>query len=290
MEIVNQFGSHNCGSLLNMNTLIKQANNRLLGNLYLHLISEYFYIFLQNNNLLNYLDGEYNADNYDGIIIFSSSLNLNFSEIIKNFSIKQSDVLRAILRTSYDKKRNPSYDIERTTQELINLHQQPSLQHFITAPISPASCILKTPYFSLSNKINHNFIDLDIILEINLTDNFLKPLASIVLNALSNILESYIYTMPNFTSYVYHEQWSDYQCDPTYIGLKLQLRTSNQSQIDIKQLKFSEKLLSKIQLKSQLLTNEELLTSSGFIVTDQYWKKISLKDINRLYSSIHIVG
>lgn len=292
------------GLYQNMNTLIKQANNRLLGNLYLHLISEYFYIFLQNNNLLNYLDGEYSADNYDGIIIFSSSFNLNFSEIIKNFLIKQSDVLRAILRTSYNKKRNPSYDIGRTTQELINLHQQPSLQHFITAPISPASCTLKTPYFSLSNKINHNLIDLDIILEINLTDDFLKPLASIVLNALSNILESYIYTMPNFTSYVYHEQWSDYQCDPTYIGLKLQLRTSNQSQINIKtltnylnnqlskikQLKFSEKLLSKIQLKSLLLTNEELLTSSGFIVTDKYWEKISLKDINRLYSSIHIVG
>ena len=279
-----------------MNILIKQANNRLLGNLYLHLISEYFYIFLQNNNLLNYLDGEYSADSYDGIIIFSSSFDLNFSEIIKNFSIKQSDVIRAILRTSYDKKREPSYDIERITQELINLHQQPS-------PISPASCTLKTPYFSLSNKINHNLIDLDIILEINLTDDLLKPLAPIVLNALSNILESYIYTMPNFTSYVYHEQWSDYQCDPTYIGLKLQLRTSNQSQIDIKtltnylnnqlskikQLKFSEKLLSKIQLKSLLLTNEELLTSSGFIVTDQYWKKISLEDINRLYSNIHIV-
>ena len=129
-----------------MNTLIKQANNRLLGNLYLHLISEYFYIFLQNNNLLNYLDGEYSADSYDGI-----------------------------------------------TQELINLHQQPFLQHFITAPISPASCTLETPYFSLSNKINHNLIDLDIILdiilEINLTDDFLKPLASIVLNALSNILD-----------------------------------------------------------------------------------------------------
>ena len=259
---------------------------------------------MQNNNLLNYLDGEYSADSYDGIIIFSSSFNLNFSEIIKNFSIKQSDVLRAILRTSYDKKRKPSYDIERTTQELINLHQQPSLQHFITAPISPASCTLKTPYFSLSNKINHNLIDLDIILEINLTDDFLKPLASIVLNALSNILESYIYTMRNFTSYIYHKQWSDYQYDPTYIGLKLQLHTSNQSQIDIKtltsylnnqlskikQLKFSEKLLSKIQLKSQLLTNEELLTSSGFIVTDEYWKKISLEDINRLYSSIHIAG
>jgi len=172
-----------------MNTLIKQANNRLLGNLYLHLISEYFYIFLQNNNLLNYLDGEYNADNYDGVIIFSSSFDLNFSETIKNFSIKQSDVLRAILRISYDKKCEPSYDIERTTQELINLHQQPSLQHFITAPISPASCALKTLYFSLSNKINHSLIDLDIILEINLTDDFLKPLASIVLNALSNILD-----------------------------------------------------------------------------------------------------
>ena len=255
---------------------------------------------MQNNNLLNYLDGEYSADSYDGIIIFSSSFNLNFSEIIKNFLIKQSDVLRAILRTSYNKKREPSYDI----QELINLHQQPSLQHFITAPISPASYTLKTPYFSLSNKINYNLIDLDIILEINLTDDFLKPLAPIVLNALSNILESYIYTIPNFTSYVYHEQWSDYQCDPTYIGFKLQLRTSNQSQIDIKtltnylnnqlskikQLKFSEKLLSKIQLKSLLLTNEELLTSSGFIVTNEYWKKISLEDINRLYSNIHIVG
>lgn len=97
--------------------------------------------------------------------------------------------------------------------------------------------------------------------------------------------------MPNFTSYVYHEQWSDYQCDPTYIGLKLQLRTSNQSQIDIKTLtSYLNNQLSKIQLKSQLLTNEELLTSSGFIVTDEYWEKISLKDINRLYSNIHIVG
>ena len=133
MEIVNQFGSHNCGSLLNMNTLIKQANNRLLGNLYLHLISEYFYIFLQNNNLLNYLDGEYSADSYDGIIIFSSSFNLNFSEIIKNFLIKQSDVLRAILRTSYNKKRNPL----RYRKNHSRTHQPTSTTFFTTFYYSP---------------------------------------------------------------------------------------------------------------------------------------------------------
>lgn len=178
------------------------------------------------------------------------------------------------------------------------------MEDLITAPIQPSSCTPNIPYFSLPHKTDHSLICSDIILETRLSKDFLKPLASVTLHALSNILESYIYTIPDFASYVYHEQWSDYQCDPTYIGLKLQLLTSEQYKnhlghlinylnnllSNIKQLGFSKKLLTKIQSGHQLLSNTELITSSGFITTENYWKKISLEDIDQIYASIHIMG
>lgn len=102
-----------------MNILIKQANSRLLGNLYLHLVSEYFYSFLHDHKLLNYVDGEYCADNYDGIVVLSSSFNLNFSDLIKSLSVNQHDVLRAALRTGYAKNASPLLTYMKSPKNLL---------------------------------------------------------------------------------------------------------------------------------------------------------------------------
>lgn len=305
MEIVNLKRSAKVRAFIkNMhNRIVKQAKNRLLGNLYLHLISELFFRFLQEKQLLNFLDGEFSADNYDGIVVFSfSNPALNLEEIINHFKIQSIDIIRAINRISCDKQRKASFDLKVVTQEAIELHQKPWLNSHITAPIDPSACTLKTETLSLSRRSNKSFSELDVFLESNISENCLKPLISIVLNSLSEVLESYIYTHPDFPSYISQQQWSDYHLNPNYIGLKSQIRfpknTRPQPKIllqylknllpKIQQLQFTEKLYTKIQKEQLSLSDNEILTSSGFLVTADYWQQSSLQDVESIFSQIDL--
>ena len=172
----------------------------------------------------------------------------------------------------------------------------------ITAPIDPSACTLKTETLSLSRRSNKSFSELDVFLESNISENYLKPLISIVLNSLSEVLESYIYTHPDFPSYISQQQWSDYHLNPNYIGLKSQIRfpknTRPQPKIllqylknllpKIQQLQFTEKLYTKIQKEQLSLSDNEILTSSGFLVTADYWQQSSLQDVESIFSQIDL--
>ena len=107
----------------NLDTIIKQANTRLLGNLYQHLFSDYFYTILKEKHILNLLDENFTADNYDGIVVFSNTNNLiNLTKVIAQFPIEQSNIIRAISRISCDKQRNAIYDLNSITQEILDQH------------------------------------------------------------------------------------------------------------------------------------------------------------------------
>ena len=208
----------------NNDSIIKQANTRLLGNLYQHLFSDYFYTLLKENHILNSLDENFTADNYDGIVVFSSTNNLiNLTNASAQFTIEQSNIIRAISRISCDKQRNATYDLSSLTQEILNLHQSIPIKS-ITSPIKSKDYTYRTQHFSLSRKSPDSFIEKDFIIEIEITENHLKPLASAIINSISSILDPYIYIFPDFVTYITYEQWSDYQIDPNYIGLKKQLR------------------------------------------------------------------
>lgn len=288
----------------NSDSIIKQANTRLLGNLYQHLFSDYFYTLLKENHILNSLDENFTADNYDGIVVFSNTNNLiNLTKVLAQFTIEQSNIIRAISRISCDKQRNATYDLNSLTQEVLNLHQS-TLTKNITSPIQSKDCTNKTQYFSLSRKSPGSFIEKDLIIDIEITENHLKPLASAIINSISSVLDPYIYIFPDFVTYITHEQWSDYQINPNYIGLKKQLRFLktakkifpnlleylNTSLNEIKSSGFIDKFHEQLQTKGCLILDEELITSSGFLVTREYWSNITMSDIETIFSKINLRG
>lgn len=288
----------------NNNTIIKQANTRMLGNLYQHLFSDYFYTILKENHILNSLDENFTADNYDGIVIFSSTNNLiNLTKVSAQFTIEQSNIIRAISRISCDKQRNATYDLNSLTQEILDLHQSIPIKN-ITSSIKSKNCTYKTQYLSLSHKSPDSFIEKDLIIDIEITENHLKPLASAIINSISSVLDPYIYIFPDFVTYITHEQWSDYQINPNYIGLKKQLRLLktakkifpnlleylNTSLNEIKNSGFIDKFHRQLQTTGYLISDEELITSSGFLVTREYWSNITISDIETIFSKINLRG
>ena len=288
----------------NNDTIIKQANTRLLGNLYQHLFSDYFYTILKEKHILNSLDENFTADNYDGIVVFSNTNNLiNLTKTAAQFTIEQSNIIRAISRISCDKQSNATYDLNSLTQEILDLHQS-ALTKNITLPINSKDCNYKTQYFSLTRKSPNSFVEKDLIIDIEITENHLKPLASAIINSLSSVLDPYIYIFPDFVTYITHEQWSDYQINPNYIGLKKQLRLPktakkifpnlleylNASINEIKNSGFIDKFHRQIQTAGCLISDEELITSSGFLVTKEYWSNITISDIETIFSKIDIRG
>lgn len=288
----------------NNDSIIKQANTRLLGNLYQHLFSDYFYTLLKENHILNSLDENFTTDNYDGIVVFSSTNNLiNLTNASAQFTIEQSNIIRAISRISCDKQRNATYDLSSLTQEILNLHQSIPIKS-ITSPIKSKDYTYRTQHFSLSRKSPDSFIEKDFIIEIEITENHLKPLASAIINSISSILDPYIYIFPDFVTYITYEQWSDYQIDPNYIGLKKQLRLLktakklfpnlleylNTSLNEIKNSGFINKFYEQLQTKGCLISDEELITSSGFLVTREYWSNITISDIETIFSKISLRG
>lgn len=286
----------------NLDTIIKQANTRLLGNIYQHLFSDYFYSLLKENHILNSLDENFTADNYDGIVVFSNTNNLiNLTKTAAQFTIEQSNIIRAISRISCDKQSNATYDLNSLTQEILNLHQSIPIKN-ITSPIKSKDCNYKTQYFSLTRKSPNSFVEKDLIIDIEITENHLKPLASAIINSLSSVLDPYIYIFPDFVTYITHEQWSDYQINPNYIGLKKQLRLPktakkifpnlleylNASLNEIKNSGFIDKFHRQIQTAGYLISDEELITSSGFLVTKEYWSNITISDIETIFSKINL--
>lgn len=294
----------NSKKMNNNDSIIKQANTLLLGNLYQHLFSDYFYTLLKENHILNSLDENFTADNYDGIVVFSSTNNLiNLTNASAQFTIEQSNIIRAISRISCDKQRNATYDLSSLTQEILNLHQSIPIKS-ITSPIKSKDYTYRTQHFSLSRKSPDSFIEKDFIIEIEITENHLKPLASAIINSISSILDPYIYIFPDFVTYITYEQWSDYQIDPNYIGLKKQLRLLktakklfpnlleylNTSLNEIKNSGFINKFYEQLQTKGCLISDEELITSSGFLVTREYWSNITISDIETIFSKISLRG
>ena len=294
----------NSKKMNNNDSIIKQANTRLLGNLYQHLFSDYFYTLLKENHILNSLDENFTADNYDGIVVFSSTNNLiNLTNASAQFTIEQSNIISAISRISCDKQRNATYDLSSLTQEILNLHQSIPIKS-ITSPIKSKDYTYRTQHFSLSRKSPDSFIEKDFIIEIEITENHLKPLASAIINSISSILDPYIYIFPDFVTYITYEQWSDYQIDPNYIGLKKQLRLLktakklfpnlleylNTSLNEIKNSGFINKFYEQLQTKGCLISDEELINSSGFLVTREYWSNITISDIETIFSKISLRG
>ena len=288
----------------NLDTIIKQANTRLLGNLYQHLFSDYFYTLLKENHILNSLDENFTADNYDGIVVFSNTNNLiNLTKVSAQFTIEQSNIIRAISRISCDKQRNATYDLNSLTQEILDLHQSIPIKS-ITSPIKSKNCTYRTQHFSLSHRSPDSFIEKDFTIDIEITENHLKPLASAIINSISSVLDPYIYIFPDFVTYITHEQWSDYQINPNYIGLKKQLRLLktakklfpnlleylNTSLNEIKNSGFINKFHRQLQTKGCLILDEELITSGGFLVTKEYWSNITVSDIKTIFSKINLRG
>lgn len=63
--------------------------------------------------------------------------------------------------------------------------------------------------------------------------------------------------------------------------LKLSIQT-------VRQRDFSKKLLQSLKLGKMHANNTELMTGSGFIVTQDYWRNITIQDIESFFDALKI--
>lgn len=62
----------------------------------------------------------------------------------------------------------------------------------------------------------------------------------------------------------------------------------NTSLNEIKNLGFINKFHRQLQTKGCSILDEELIISSGFIVTKEYWSNITISDIETIFSKINL--
>ena len=68
------------------------------------------------------------------------------------------------------------------------------------------------------------------------------------------------------------------------------LKYLNTSLNEIKDSGFIDKFYRQLQTKGCLISDEELITSSGFLVTKEYWSNITISDIETIFSKINLQG
>ena len=64
----------------------------------------------------------------------------------------------------------------------------------------------------------------------------------------------------------------------------------NTSLNEIKNSGFINKFHRQLQTKGCLILDEELITSSGFLVTKEYWSNITVSDVKTIFSKINLRG
>lgn len=282
---------------------IKQVYSRGEALLYLHLIGEFCRRQLsENSGYLEGLDGSFAADNYDGVLIFSLSgaakKILDFNNI-PDFKI--ADIERAINRIECYTDLTLIWSSQEIAQKIKKIHHSSWMQTNISQVVNYENYFKK--HSGLVKPINpHKIYTLNTFYELENLRPELKPLAVNFLAALSSINEISFYssfTTPYLSDDSFFADYSDFK---NLVGLQHIFKSSKKptekpEQIQeilklsiqtVRQSGFSKKLLQSLKLGKMHANNTELMTGSGFIVTQDYWRNITIQDIESFFDALKI--
>lgn len=261
---------------MNEQKIIKQAEDRITANAYIHYASDLIYKKTAELGLLEGIDFEYYADNYENISVFrfkpkhEKSI-FDMRKFLDDSMISDESIDRAIKRIFLKFKINN----EKADSIKTKLYSYIRTSDFRKGQISD-----EVNYFSVKRRKNSD--SLNVILCFHNIAKELAPLATCLLRYLSLILDQILYTDNSSIFLLGNDTYSDFSVNEDFYGLQkevfyekpLQKTALEQNIQDFKSKILHAEIVHRIykQISGNVEISDELLFDNcGYIVDKSYW-------------------
>ena len=278
---------------MNEQKIIKQAEDRITANAYIHYVSDLIYKKTIELGLFEGIDFEYYADNYENISVFRFKPKhekpiFDMRKFLDDSMISNESIDRAIKRIFLKIKINN----EKVDSIKTKLYSYIRTSDFRKGQISD-----EVNYFSVKRRKKSD--SLNVILYFHNIAKELAPLATCLLRYLSLILDQILYTDNSNVFLLGNDTYSDFSANEDFYGLQkevfyekpLQKTTLEQNLQDFKSKILHTEIVHRIykQISNKVEISDELLFDNcGYIVDKSYWTQIKETQIRNLLQDIKI--
>ena len=278
---------------MNEQKIIKQAEDRITANAYIHYVSDLIYKKTAELGLFEGVDFEYHADIYENISVFRFKLKYEKSvfdmrKFLDDSLVSDESIDRAIKRIFLKFKINN----EKADSIKTKLYSYIHTSDFRKGQISD-----EVNYFSVKRRKNSD--SLNVILYFQNIAKELAPLATCLLRYLSLILDQILYTDNSNVFLLGNDTYSDFSANKDFYGLQkevfyenpLQKTALEQNIQDFKSKISHAEIVHRIykQISYNVEISDELLFDNcGYIVDKSYWTQIKEAQIQFLLRDIKI--
>lgn len=278
---------------MNEQKIIKQAEDRITANAYIHYVSDLIYKKTAELGLFEGIDFEYHADIYENISVFRFKPKheksvFDMRKFLDDSIVSDYSINRAIKRIFLKFKINN----EKVDSIKTKLYSYIRTSDFRKGQISD-----EVNYFSVKRRKNSD--SLKVILYFYDIDKELAPLATRLLRYLSLILGQILYTDNSNIFLLGNDTYSDFSVNEDFYGLQkevfyekpLQKTTLEQNIQDFKSKILHTEIVHRIykQISGNVEISDELLFDNcGYIVDKSYWTQIKETQIRNLLQDIKI--
>ena len=260
---------------MNEQKIIKQAEDRITANAYIHYVSDLIYKKTAELGLFEGVDFEYHADIYENISVFKfkpkhEKLVFDMRKFLDDSLIIDESIDRAIKRIFLKFKINN----EKADSTKTKLYSYIHTSDFRKGQISD-----EVNYFSVKRRKNSD--SLNVILYFHNIAKELAPLATCLLRYLSLILDQILYTDNSNVFLLGNDTYSDFSVNEDFYGLQkevfyekpLQKTALEQNIQDFKSKILHAEIIHRIykQVSYNVEISDELLFDNcGYIVDKSY--------------------
>ena len=278
---------------MNEQKIIKQAEDRITANAYIHYVSDLIYKKTAELGLFEGVDFEYHADIYENISVFRfnpkyEKLVFDMRKFLDDSMISDESINRAIKRIFLKFKINN----EKVDSIKTKLYSYIHASDFRKGQISD-----EVNYFSVKRRKNSD--SLNVILYFRNIAKEVAPLATCLLRYLSLILDQILYTDNSNVFLLGNDTYSDFSANEDFYGLQKEVfyekplqKTALEQNIQDFKLKISHtEIVHRIykQISGNVKISDELLFDNcGYIVDKSYWTQIKETQIQNLLQDIKI--
>lgn len=278
---------------MNEQKIIKQAEDRITANAYIHYVSDLIYKKTAELGLFEGADFEYHADIYENISVFKfkpkhEKLVFDMRKFLDDSMISDESINRAIKRIFLKFKINN----EKADSTKTKLYSYIHTSDFRKGQISD-----EVNYFSVKRRKNSD--SLNVILYFHNIAKELTPLATCLLRYLSLILDQILYTDNSNVFLLGNDTYSDFSANEDFYGLQKEVfyekplqKTALEKNIqEFKSKILHAEIVHRIykQISGNVEISDELLFDNcGYIVDKSYWTQIKETQIQNLLQDIKI--
>lgn len=278
---------------MNEQKIIKQAEDRITANAYIHYVSDLIYKKTAELGLFEGADFEYHADIYENISVFKfkpkhEKLVFDMRKFLDDSMISDESINRAIKRIFLKFKINN----EKADSTKTKLYSYIHTSDFRKGQISD-----EVNYFSVKRRKNSD--SLNVILYFHNIAKELTPLATCLLRYLSLILDQILYTDNSNVFLLGNDTYSDFSANEDFYGPQkevfyekpLQKTALEQNIQEFKSKILHAEIVHRIykQISGNVEISDELLFDNcGYIVDKSYWTQIKETQIQNLLQDIKI--